>query len=144
MKLDINKLTKYDLSTAKVGDKVIIAIPTTHNPTRWYFEETTVKSISSKRGDITFTDRNCTRVDRNGRRICSSRWDIKCFTYLEHTSENLVVINSYTGAMNEVSEIIVIFREIERQGFRRLYDLPEDKISVLHKTLQEIFGAENA
>lgn len=141
MKIDIDKLTKYDLSNAKVGDKVIIANP--YDTTRWYFEEATIKSISPKRGDITFTDRSCTRVDRNGRRIGSSRWDIKYFTYLEHTSENLVVINSCIRAMNEVSEIIAIFRKIERQGFKMLYDLPEDKISVLHKTLQEIFGAED-
>ena len=141
MKIDINKLTKYDLSNAKVGDKVIIASP--YDITRWYFEEATVKSISPKRGDITFTDRGGTRVDKYGRRIGSGRWDIKYFTYLEHTSENLGVINSYIGVMNESREIITYLRKIERQGFKMLYDLPEDKISVLHKTLAEIFGVKN-
>ena len=136
MKLDINKLTKYDLSNAKVGDKVIIT--NQEDSSRWYIEEATIKSISPKRGDITFTDRSCTRVDRNGRRIGSGRWDIKYFTYLEHTSENLVVINSYMGAMNEASEIITFFRKIEMQGFKMLYDLPEEKINILHKTMTEI------
>ena len=137
MKLDINKLTRYDLSNAKVGDKVIIA--NHYDKTRWYFEEATIKSISSKRGDITFTDRSCTRVDRNGRRIGAGRWDTKDYTYLEYTQRNIAIINSYLRVMSEARDIVHLFGKIEKQGFEMLYDLSEDKISVLHKTMTEIF-----
>lgn len=137
MKIDIDKLTEYDLSNAKVGDKVIIA--NHYDTTRWYFEEATIKSISPKRGDITFNDRGVTRVDRNGRRIGAGRWDNKYYTYLKHTQGNIAIINSYIRVMSEARDIVQLFRKIEMQGFKMLYDLPEDKISVLHKTMKEIF-----
>lgn len=139
MKIDINKLTKYDLRNAKVGDKVIIAISNSYDTTRWYFEEATIKSISPKRGDITFTDRSCTRVDRNGRRIGAGRWDNKYYTYLEYTQESIAIINSYTRAMSKARGIVHLFKKIEKQGIKMLYDLPEDKINILHKTMTEIF-----
>lgn len=137
MKIDIDKLTKYDLSNAKVGDKVIIA--NHYDTTRWYLEEATIKSISPKRGDITFTDRGCTRVDRNGRIIGAGRWDTKYYTYLEYTQGNIAIINSYLRAMSEARGIVHLFRKLEKQGFKMLYDLPEAKINILHKTMTEIF-----
>lgn len=141
MKLNIDKLTEYDLSNAKVGDKVVIA--NHYDTTRWYLEGTTIKSISPKRGDITFTDCSRTRVDRNGRIIGAGRWDTKYYTYLEYTQGNIAIINSYQRAMSEVRGIVHLLGKIEKQGFKMLYDLPEDKISVLHKTLEEIFGDED-
>lgn len=141
MKLDINKLTKYDLSNAKVEDKVIIAKQ--HIGSRWFIEGATIKSISPKRRDITFNDRWGTKVDRHGRKMGASAWDTDYYIYLENSQENIAITNSYTRTMNEAKDIVCLFRKIEEQGFKMLYDLPEDKISVLHKTLQEIFGAEN-
>ena len=141
MNLDIDKLSKYDLTNAQVGDKVVIAYQ--YDYSKWYLKEAAIKSVSSKRGDITFNDQGRTRVDRTGRRIGASRWENKYYIYLEATQGNKTVINSYLRAMNKAGDIILLFDKIEKQGFKMLYDLPEDKISVLHKTLQEIFGAEN-
>lgn len=137
MKLDIDKLTKYDLSNAKVGDKVIIA--NQYSVSRWFIEEAIIKSISPKRGDITFNDRGRTRVDRTGRRIGASTWENKYYIYLETTQENIAIINSYIRAMSKARYIVQLFSKIEKQGFGMLYDLPEDKISVLHKTMTETF-----
>ncbi len=137
MKLDINKLTKYDLSNAKVGDKVIIA--NQYSVSRWFIEEAIIKSISPKRGDITFNDRGRTRVDRTGRRIGAGTWDTKYYIYLENTLENIAIINSYIRAQSEARDIVQLFEKIEKQGFKMLYDLPEDKITILHKTMTEIF-----
>ena len=137
MKLDIDKLTKYDLSNAKVGDKVIIA--NQYSVSRWFIEEVIIKSISPKRGDITFNDRGRTRVDRTGRRIGASTWENKYYIYLETTQENIAIINSYIRAMSKARYIVQLFSKIEKQGFGMLYDLPEDKISGLHKTMTETF-----
>ena len=137
MKLDINKLTRYDLSNAKVGDKVIIA--NHYDKTRWYFEEATIKSISPKRRDITFNERGGTKVDKYGRRIGAGTWDNKYYIYLENSQENIATTNSYIRTMNEAKDIVCLFRKIEKQGFKMLYDLPEDKINILHKTMTEIF-----
>ena len=140
MRLDIDKLSKYDLTNAKVGDKVIIANP--YDSSRWYIEEAIIKSISPKRGDITFNDRWGTRVDKYGRKIGAGRWDTKYYTYLEHTQENIAIINGYLRAMRKARETTLLFEKIEKQGFKMLYDLSEDKISILHKTLQEVFPPE--
>ena len=41
---------------------------------------------------------------------------------------------------NEAGEIIKWLCEIEKQGLKMLYDLSEEEISVLHKTMMKIFG----
>lgn len=137
MKLDIDKLSKYDLTDAMIGDKVIIA--NHYDYSRWYLEEVTIKSISPKRGDITFNDLCRTRVDRTGRRIGASRWDNKYYVYLETTQENIAIINSYIRAMSKARGIVRLFEKIEKQRFKMLYDLPEDKIDILYETMTEIF-----
>lgn len=137
MKLDINKLTKYDLSNAKVGDSVIIGY--NEYSALWNFKEAIIKSVSSKRGDITLS--NGSRYQKDGRKRGVGRWDLRYSDdFFEYTQGNIKVINSYVVSKNETNEIKKWFREIEKQGFKMLYDLPEDKISVLHKTLLEIFG----
>ena len=140
MRLDIDKLSKYDLTNAKVGDKVVITEQ--YNDSRWYVEEATIKSVSPKRGDITFNDRCGTRVDKYGRKIGADKWDTKYYTYLEHTQENIVIINGYLRAISKARGIILLFREIEKQGFKMLYDLPEDKVDILHKTMKEVFSSK--
>ena len=137
MKLDIDKLSKYDITNAMVGDTVIIA--NQYDSSRWYVEETTIKSVSPKRGDITFNNQSSTRVDRTGRKIGASRWENKYYIYLESTQENIAIINSYVRAMSKARYIVQLFSKIERQGFKMLYDLPEDKVSVLYKAMKEAF-----
>ncbi len=137
MKLDIDKLSKYDLTDAMVGDKVIIA--NQYDNSRWYLEEAKIKSVSPKRGDITFNDRCGTRVDRNGRKIGAGRWENKYYIYLETTQENIATINSYLRAMSKARYIVQLFSKIEKQGFQMLYDLPEDKIDTLYETMTEAF-----
>ena len=140
MELDKSKFKLYDLDKAKVGDKIIIG--RCYDYPLWSFDEVTIKSISPKRGDITLS--NGKRYQKDGRKIGVDRWESHYGDdFFEHTQENIAIINSYLKAMNEAGYIVQLFREIEKQGFQMLYNLPEDKISVLHKTLQEIFGAEN-
>ena len=140
MKIDISKLSEYDLNNAKAGDKVIVGY--IEYSALWRFEETIVKSVSLKRGYITLSNGNKYRKD--GRKMCVGRWDSAYRdTFFSDSKENIKIINSYLISKKEANEIIKWLCEFEKQGFKMLYDLPEDKISVLHKTLQEIFGAEN-
>jgi hypothetical protein len=140
MKLDISKLSKYDLNNVKAGDKVIVGY--NEYSALWNFEETIVKSVSLKRGYITLSNGNKYRKD--GRKMGVGKWDFGYRdTLFSVSKENIKIINSYIISKNKANEIVKWLCEIEKQGFKMLYDLPEDKISVLHKTLQEIFGAEN-
>lgn len=140
MELDESKLKSYDLDKAKIGDKIVIGH--CYDYPLWTFDEVTIKSVSPKRGDITLS--NGKRYQKDGRKIGVDRWESHYGDgFFEHTQKNIAIINSYISAMNEARYIVKLFREIEKQGYKMLYDLPEDKISVLHKTLQEIFGAEN-
>jgi hypothetical protein len=140
MKLDISKLSEYDLNNAKAGDKVIIGY--NEYSDLWCFQEVTIKSVSSKRGDITLS--NGSKYRKDGKKMGVGRWDFHFSDdFFEYTQGNIKAINSYMATKNKANKIIKWFGELEKQGFKMLYDLPEDKISVLHKTLQEIFGAEN-
>lgn len=143
MKLDMNNLSKYDLTNAKAGDKVIVGYDNSYGHSVWTFNEATIKSVSPKRGDITLS--NGKRYQKNGRKMgVMSRWDFHYSdNFFEYTQGNIEVINNYTKGVNKINDLLKYFMKIEKQGFKMLYDLPEDKISVLHKTLQEIFGAEN-
>ena len=135
MKLDIDKLSKYDLNNAKVGDKIIVGYG---NYYFWSFKEVTIKSVSSKRGDITLS--NGSRYQKDGRKMSVGKWDFYYGDYFfEYTQENIEVITSYTISKNEANEIIKWVREIEKQEFKMLYDLSEEEISVLHKTMKGIF-----
>lgn len=142
MNFDKSKVSKYDLNNVKVGDKVIIGSIKDLGGSEWEFNGTVIKSISAKRGDITLA--NGKRYQKDGRKMGVGRWDRHHGdNFFEYTQENIATINSYLEARNEAGYIVQLFRKIEKQGFKMLYDLTEDKISVLHKTLEEIFGDEN-
>ena len=143
MKIDISKLSEYDLNNAKAGDKVIIGSSNSYGySSEWSFNISTIKSVSAKRGDITLA--NGKRYKKDGCKIGVGRWDSHYGDdFFEYTQENIKVIKRYMVSKNEANEIIRWFRKIEKQGFKMLYDLPEDKIDILHKTLQEIFGDED-
>jgi hypothetical protein len=139
MKLDMANLSKYDLTNAKVGDKVIVGYD---NYPLWSFKEVKIKSVSSKRGDITLSDGK--RYKKDGRKMGVGRWDFHYNDdFFEYTQENIEVINSYISAKNEAGYIVHLFRKIEMQGFKMLYDLPENKINVLYTTLKDVFGEED-
>ena len=138
MKLDVDNLNRYDLTNAKAGDKVIVGHHKEYSEL-WNFEETIVKSVSLKRGYITLSNGNKYRKD--GRKMCAGRWDF-CYgdTFFIGSKENIKIINSYMVSQNEAGEIVKWLCEIEKQGFKMLYDLSEEEISVLHKTMMKIFG----
>ncbi len=140
MELDKSKFKLYDLDKAKVGDKIIVG--RCYDYPLWSFDEVTIKSISPKRGDITLS--NGKRYQNDGRKIGVGRWESHYGDgFFEHTQENIAIINSYIRAMNEARYIVHLFGKIEAQGFKMLYNLPEDKISAIHATFKEIFGEEN-
>lgn len=136
MELDESKLKSYDLNKVKVGDKIIIGH--CYDYPLWTFDEVTIKSVSPKRGDITLS--NGKRYQKDGRKMGVGRWESHYGDgFFEHTQENIATINSYISAMKEARDIVQLFRKIEAQGCKMLYDLPEDKITILHKTMTEIF-----
>lgn len=45
MKLDADNLSRYDLTNAKDGDKIIVG---NYNYSFWSFKEVTIKSVSPK------------------------------------------------------------------------------------------------
>lgn len=136
MKLDVDNLNKYDLTNAKVGDKIIVG--NYDNYFLWSFKEVTIKSVSPKRGDITLS--NGSRYQKDGRNMSVGKWDFHYGDYFfEYTQGNIEVITSYMVSQNEANEIIKWVREIEKQSFKMLYDLSEEEISVLHKTMKGIF-----
>lgn len=140
MKLDKSKLKSYDLDKAKVGDKIVIGY--CYDYPLWRFDEVTIKSVSPKRGDITLSDGK--RYQKDGRKMGVGKWDRHYGdAFFEYTQENIATINSYISVMKEARDIVHLFRKIEAQGFKMLYDLPEDKISIIHATFKEIFGEEN-
>lgn len=136
MKLDMNNLSKYDLRNAKVGDKIIVGH--CYDYPLWSFNEVTIKLISPKRGDITLS--NGSRYQKDGRKMGVGRWDLHYGDdFFECTQGNIEVINRYMVSKNRANEIIVWFREIEKQGFKMLYSLSEEEISFLYKTMKRIF-----
>ena len=136
MNFNENKVSKYDLTNAKVGDKIIVGH--CYDYSLWRFDEVAIKSVSPKRGDITLS--NGSRYQKDGRKMGVGRWDSHYGDdFFECTQGNIRVINSYIVSKNEADEIVNWFREIEKQGFKMLYDLPEDKINILHETMTEIF-----
>ena len=140
MELDRSKLKLYDLDKAKVGDKIIVGY--CYDYPLYTFNEVTIKSVSPKRGDITLS--NGKRYQRDGRKMGVGRFDRRYGDdFFEYTQENIATINNYIKARNEAGYIVQLLRKIEMQGFKMLYDLPEDKISVIHATFKEIFGEEN-
>lgn len=135
MKLDMNNLSNYDLANAKVGDKIIVGC---YNLSLWSFKEVTIKSVSPKRGDIMLS--NGSRYQKDGRKMGVGRWDSHYSdNFFEYTRGNIEVINNYMISKNKANEIIKWLCEIEKQGFKMLYDLSEEDISVLHKTMKKIF-----
>lgn len=135
MKLDMNNLSKYDLTNAKVGDKIIVGH---NNYSLLSFKEVTIKSVSPKRGDITLS--NGSRYQKDGRKMGVGRWDFHYSdNFFEYTQGNIEVINRYITSKQKADDIVVQLREIEIQGFKMLYDLSEDKIDILHKTMTKIF-----
>lgn len=136
MKLDTDKLSRYDLTNAKSGDKIIVGH--CYDYLLWSFNEVTIKSVSPKRGDITLSDGK--RYQKDGRKMGVGRWGRHYGDdFFEYTQENIAIINSYVSARNKAGYIVQLFREIEMQGFKMLYELPEEKINILHKTMIEIF-----
>jgi hypothetical protein len=136
MKLDMDKLTEYDLRHAKAGDEVIIG--NCYDPPRWHFCKTIVKSVSVKRGYVTMGDGK--RYMKDGRKIgCGRRERHYGDSFFAYTQDNIKVVNKYIESKSKVSDILKLIDKIEKQGFKTLYDLPENKINILHKAMMEIF-----
>ena len=83
---------------------------------------------------------NGSRYQKDGRKMGIGRWDSHYSdNFFEYTRGNIEVINNYMISKNKANEIIKWLCEIEKQGFKMLYDLSEEDISVLHKTMKKIF-----
>ena len=136
MRLDVDKLTKYDLSNAKVGDKVIIG--ECYAQPIWRFGVTKIKSVSEKRGYVTMS--NGKRYEKDGKKIGGGIYDNHYSDrVIIYTQDSIKIVKDYIENMRKVDDIANLIYKIEKQRFQMLYDLPEDKITALHKTMMEIF-----
>ena len=115
MKIEISKLSEYDLNNAKAGDKVIIGY--NEYSALWSFKEATIKSVSPKRGDITLS--NGSKYRKDGRKMGVGKWDFGYRdTLFSVSKENIKIINSYMISKNKANEISKWLCEIEKQGFK--------------------------
>ena len=135
MELEISKLERYDFANAKKGDEVIIASSHMHSKS-WYFRSKKVKSVSAKRGDVTFVDGS--RYDKTGRKLGEHhRYDTPIVIALASTKENITQINSYIEFANLVSNIMNRLEKVDKE---KLLELSEDKLKKLSEVLTEVLG----
>lgn len=135
MELEINKLEKYDFANAKKEDEVIVASSHMHSKS-WYFRSKKVKSVSAKRGDVTFNDGS--RYDKTGRKLGEYyRYNTSITIILANTKENIAQINSYMEFANLASNVMIQLEEVDKE---KLFELTEDKLKKLNEVLAEIFG----
>ena len=139
MKLDTDKLIRYKLENAKVGDKVIIG--NCIDPPLWDFTETTVKSVSQKRGYITLA--NGSKYKKDGGKIGVGRWG-RCYSdnFFECSEDNMQIINSYMEIMRKANGIVKWINDVGKCCFEKLYALPEEKISTLYRALEGLEKVE--
>ena len=134
MELEISKLKRYDFANAKKEDKVIVASSHIHSKS-WYFRSKKVKSVSAKRGDVTFYDGS--RYDKTGRKLGEHhRYDTSIVIALANINENITQINSYIEFANLVSNILTQLAVVDKE---KLLELPEDKLKKLNEVLTEVF-----
>lgn len=134
MTFDIDKLSKYDTKNAKAGDKVILARSANYSGHWTSFSTCTVKSVSAKRGDITFYECN-TRLDKYGRVIGRARYDTSRTVLLELTDGNRQELTKYWTFTNCVHEVSVMLKKLT---YERLCRIPDEKLEKLYDILQEI------
>lgn len=135
MELEINKLEKYDFANAKKEDEVIVASSHMHSKS-WYFRSKKVKSVSAKRGDVTFNDGS--RYDKTGRKLGEYyRYNTSITIIVANTKENIAQINSYMEFANLASNVMIQLEEVDKE---KLFELTEDKLKKLNEVLVEIFG----
>jgi dTDP-4-dehydrorhamnose reductase len=83
---------------------------------------------------------NGKRYEKDGRKIGGSRWDNHYSDrFFVYTQDSIQIVKDYIESMSKVNDIVELINKIEKQWFKTLYDLPEDKINILHKTMTEIF-----
>lgn len=135
MKLDTDKLIRYNLSNVKVGDKVIIG--NCFDPPLWNFTETTVKSVSQKRGDITLANGN--RYRKDGYKMGSGRWGrFYSDIFFECSEDNMQIINNYIEIQSKAEGIVAWINNVGKCCFEKLYALPEEKISTIYRALEDL------
>lgn len=132
MRFHFDGLKQYDLHQAKKGDKVCIVYETAATG-HFNFHFAEVTSVSSKRGDVTFSNKK--RFFSSGHQIGvhfrphffevddALKWRIK-----EHKLWEFMVRKS-----------ISVLEDLPSYGFEKIYSLGDSDLKLLYKVLQKIF-----
>ena len=137
MNININSLKKYDTEHAKAGDKLISAYRSSYG-SRWAFSQHVVKSVSTKRGDITFD--NGKRFDRQGRRYGRQRYDTSNDVLLELNEDNVAEISAYAKHQSLVLKTRKALKTLLKNGCSRLDEMPTEKLEQLYEMVKDFTG----
>lgn len=140
MDININNLKKYDTEHAKAGDMLISAYRSSYS-SRWTFSQHIIKSVSDKRGDITFD--NGKRFDRQGRRYGRQRYDTSNDVLLEVNEDNVIEINAYAKHQSLVFKTRKALEALLKNGCSRLDDMPTEKIEQFYEVVKDFAGGES-
>ena len=139
MDININNLKKYDTEHAKKGDKLISAYCSSYG-NRWAFSQHIIKSVSDKRGDITFD--NGKRFDCQGRRYGRQRYDTSIDVLLELNDDNVAEIDAYAKHQSLVFKTRKALETLLKNRCSRLDDMPTEKLEELYEVVKD-FAEEN-
>jgi len=137
--ININDLKKYDTEHAKKGDTLISAYRSSYS-SHWAFSQHIIKSVSAKRGDITFD--NGKRFDCQGRRYGKRRYDTSSDVLLEFNDDNVAEINTYVKHQSLVFKTRKALEALLKNGCSRLDDMPTEKIEQLYETVKDFVEGE--
>lgn len=140
MDININNLKKYDTEHAKKGDTLISAYRSSYS-SRWAFSQHIIKSVSDKRGDITFD--NGKRFDCQGRRYGRQRYDTSIDVLLELNDDNVAEITAYAKHQFLVVKTRKALEALLKNRCSRLDDMPIEKLEELYEMVKD-FAEEKA
>ena len=139
MDININDLEEYDTEHAKKGDKLICGYCSSYG-SRWAFSQHIIKSVSTKRGDITLD--NGTRFDRQGRRCGRQRYDTSNDVLLELNQDNEAKIIAYAKHQSLVFRTCKALETLLKNRCSRLDDMPTEKIEQLYEFVKDFMEGE--
>lgn len=129
-------LPKYDLATAKVGDEVIVARNNRWDK-YWYVFCCKVKSVSSKRGEVTFS--NGDRYKKNGTIIGSASYSRTYTVFLQNVDKTRERVKEHYNMQKCLCEAKSILDVINSGNYDALSDLTPKKLVEFRDILKEFF-----
>lgn len=129
-------LPKYDLATAKVGDEVIVARNNRWD-SNWSIFCCKVKSVSAKRGDVTFNKGD--RYTKGGTIIGGSSYSMTYTVFLQNVDKARERVEEYQNTQKCLCETKRILNAMDTGNYAVLSDLTPEKLVEFHDILKEFF-----